>query len=180
MDDRGTRSDLGTYIEHDGRPAVRFERIYPHPVERVWAAISAPEQLVRWFPSAVEIEPREGGTVRFSGDPYSEGSSGVVLTWDPPRRLAFSWGPDELHFTLDDAGEGRSRLVLVNVLDDRSTAARNAGGWHVCLGELQKLLEGVPSKGPHSDDAEPWEPVYQAHIDAGLPSGAPVPDIVTG
>lgn len=169
--------DLGTYLEHDGRPAVRFERTYPHSVERVWAAITEPGELVRWFPSAVELEPREGGTVRFSGDPYTEGSTGVVLTWDPPHLLAFSWGPDELHFALENAGEGSCRFVLVNVLDDRTTAARNAGGWHVCLTELVKVLDGVPSRGPHSEDTEPWEPVYRAHVEAGLPSGAPVPDI---
>ena len=172
--------DLGTYIELDGRPAVRFERTYPHPVDRVWAAVTEPDQLVRWFPSAVELEPREGGTVRFSGDPYSEGSTGVVLAWDPPHRLAFTWGPDELHLTLADAGDGRCRFVLINVLSDRSAAARNGSGWHVCLAELVKVLDGVPSRGPHSEDTEPWEPVYRAHVEAGLPSGAPVPDIVTG
>jgi uncharacterized protein YndB with AHSA1/START domain len=170
--------DLGTYCEHDGRPAVRFERSYPYPVERVWRAVTEPAELVRWFPSAVELEPREGGTVRFSGDPYLEGSTGVVLTWDPPHRLAFSWGPDELHFALEAVGAG-CRLILINVLDDRTTAARNAGGWHVCLAELVKLLDGVPSRGPHSEDTEPWEPVYRAHVEAGLPSGAPVPDIAT-
>jgi uncharacterized protein YndB with AHSA1/START domain len=177
--DGGSIHDLGTYAEHDGRPAVRFERTYPHPLERVWAAVTDPAELVRWFPSAMELEPRKGGTVRFSGDPYSEGSSGVVLTWDPPRRLAFTWGADELHLSLDDAGDGRCRLVLVNVLDDRSAAARNGGGWHVCLAELRKVLDGVPSRGPHSEDTEPWEPVYRAHVEAGLPSGAPVPDVVS-
>jgi uncharacterized protein YndB with AHSA1/START domain len=169
--------DLGSYLEHDGRPAVRFERTFSHPVQRVWAAITEPGRLVRWFPSAVEMEPREGGAMRFSGDPYSEGSTGVVLTWDPPHRLAFSWGPDELHLTLEDAGDGRCRFVLVNVLADRTTAARNAGGWHVCLAELAKRLDGVPSRGPHSEDTEPFEPVYQAHVDAGLPSGAPIPSL---
>ena len=171
--------DLGTYLEHDGRPAVRFERTYPHSVERVWAALTEPGELVRWFPSAVELEPRAGGSVRFSGDPYSEGSTGVVLTWEPPHRLAFSWGPDELHFTLEDAADGGCRFVLVNVLDDGTAAARNAGGWHVCLAELVKVLDGVPSRGPHSEDTEPWEPVYRAHVEAGLPSGAPVPDIAS-
>lgn len=172
--------DLGSYVEHDGRPAVRFERTYPHPVERVWAAITEPAELARWFPSAVELEPGEGGAVRFSGDPYSEGSTGVVLIWAPPHRLAFTWGPDELHLSVTDVGQGRTRLTLVNVLDDRSAAARNGSGWYVCLGELGKLLAGTGSRGPHSEDAEPWEPVYRAHVEAGLPSGAEVPDIVTG
>jgi uncharacterized protein YndB with AHSA1/START domain len=169
--------DLGTYIEHEGRPAVRFVRTFRHPVERVWAAISDPAELGHWFPSSVELDPREGGAIAFADDPYAPAASGVVLVWDPPRRLSFTWYTDELHFTLEPAGDGGCRLTLVNVLDDRSAAARNAGGWYVCLGELGKRLDGVPSAGPHSDDTEPWEPVYRAHVEAGLPSGAPVPDV---
>ena len=38
-------TDRGTYVEHDGRPAVRFVRHYPHPAERVWAAVSEPAGL---------------------------------------------------------------------------------------------------------------------------------------
>ena len=168
--------DLGTYVEHEGRPAVRFVREYPHPAERLWAAVSEPAELVHWFPSAVELEPWVGGAVRFSGDPYMANTTGRVLVWEPPRRLAFQWADDELHFTVEPLDGGGSRLTLVNVLADRTTAARNAGGWHVCLAELAKRLDGVPSRGPHSEDTEPWEPIYQAHVQAGLPSGAPVPD----
>ena len=170
-------TDLGSYVELDGRPAVRFERTFPHPVERVWRAVTEPEELVRWFPSAVQLEPRVGGTVSFSGDPYMEGSTGRVLAYEPLSRLAFTWGDDELHLALEPA-DGGCRLTLVNVLSDRSTASRNAGGWYVCLAELVKVLDGVPSRGPHSEDTVPWEPIYQAHVDAGLPSGAPVPDPV--
>ena len=170
-------SDLGSYVEHEGRPAVRFVRTYPHPADRLWAAISESGELASWFPSSVELEPRAGGVVRFSGDPYMDGMTGVVLTYEPPRRLAFTWGPDELHFTVDPVDGGSSRLTLVNVLDDRSTAARNASGWHVCLAELAKRLDGVPSRGPHSEDTEPFEPIYQAHVEAGLPSGAPIPSL---
>jgi hypothetical protein len=100
-----------------------------------------------------------------------------VLAYEPPSRLAFTWGDDELHVSLDAAGAG-CRLTLVNVLSDRSTASRNAGGWYVCLAELVKVLDGVPSRGPHSGDTVPWEPVYRAHVEAGLPSGAPIPDPV--
>lgn len=35
-------TDRGTYVEHEGRPAVRFVRHYRHPAERVWAAVSEP------------------------------------------------------------------------------------------------------------------------------------------
>jgi uncharacterized protein YndB with AHSA1/START domain len=169
-------SDLGTYIDHEGRPAVRFVRTYPHPIERVWTAVSDPAELRHWFPSAVAYEPRVGGSVSFSGDPYTEGSSGVVLVYEPPRRFSFQWMADELHLTLDPVEEG-CRLTLVNVLADRAAAARNGAGWYVCLGELGKHLDDVPSAGPHSAETAPWEPAYQAHLEAGLPSGAEVPDI---
>ncbi len=170
--------DLGTYIEYDGRPAVRFQRTYAHPVERLWAAITDPAELARWFPSAVAIELRAGGSVAFSGDPYAADTTGVVLTCDPPRRLAFTWNGDELHFDLEQAGDGRSRLTLVNVLQDRDAAARNASGWYVCLAELAKLVDGREVHGAHSEHTEPWEPTYRAHVRAGLPAGAAVPDIV--
>lgn len=170
-------SDLGSYVEHEGRPAVRFVRTYAHPADRVWRAVTAPAELGRWFPSAVEYEPRVGGAVRFSGDPYTDDLPGVVLVYEPPRRFGFTWGDDEVHLCVDPVDDGSCRLTLVNVLADRTTAARNGGGWYVCLEELAKSLDGVPSRGPHSDDTVPWEPVYQAHVQAGLPSGAPVPDI---
>jgi uncharacterized protein YndB with AHSA1/START domain len=49
-------TDLGTYFEHDGRPAVRFVRTYPHDVERVWRAITDPDELARWFPARATME----------------------------------------------------------------------------------------------------------------------------
>jgi len=166
--------DRGTYIEHDGRPAVRFRRRYAHPVERVWAAVSTPAELVHWFPSSVELEPTEGGTIRFAGDPYMEDSTGTVLAYEPPRRLAFTWGGDELHLTLEPLPEGGTQLTLINVLEARNTAARNAAGWHVCLETLEQHLAGAATDGPHASD-EDWKPVYDAYVADGLPSGAPVP-----
>lgn len=171
-------NDLGTYVEHEGRPAVRFVRTYPHPVERVWTAVSDPDELRRWFPSSVRLEPRAGGAISFSDDPYAQSGSGTVLVWEPPSRLAFTWYDDELHLTLEPTADGGCRLTLVDVLSDRSAAARNGSGWFVCLAELAKVLDGVPSGGPHSADTVPWEPVYRAHVDAGLPSGAEIPDLV--
>jgi len=169
--------ELGRYLEIDGQPEVRFERTYPHPVERVWAAISDPAELAHWFPSSVEIEPRAGGTMRFFDDPYAEGATGTVLAYDPPRRLAFTWRDDELRFDLEPVEPGSCRLVLTNLLSERDTAARNASGWTICLGELAKVVDGKPGDGAHSEaNMSGFQPIFDAHVAAGLPSGAAVPD----
>ena len=36
-------------IDDAGRPNVRFEREFPHPVERVWSALTDSEAAARWM-----------------------------------------------------------------------------------------------------------------------------------
>jgi uncharacterized protein YndB with AHSA1/START domain len=167
---------MGRYLEADGRPAVRFERVYPHSAERVWAAVTEPDQLVKWFPSAMTIEARASGTVEFSGDPNISDSHGTVLAWDPPRRFAFTWGSDEVHLDLEPVGAGSCRLTLTNVLADRDTAARNASGWTICLGELANVVDDEASDGPHSDvNRDAFQALYDDYRASGIPSGAAIP-----
>lgn len=49
----------GRLITVEGRTALRFERGLDHSVERVWRAISEPEELRRWYPGVPvwELEP---------------------------------------------------------------------------------------------------------------------------
>ena len=61
------------------------------------------------------------------------------------------------------------------MLDARDAASRNAAGWVVCLDELAGSLDGGGSRGPHADGAAPWRPLYDAHVEAGLPHGAAIP-----
>ncbi|MFG3258240.1 SRPBCC family protein [Streptomyces sp. NPDC048172] len=165
--------DLGTFIDFDGRPAVRFTRTYDHSVERLWQAITEPGELAHWFPSPdVRMEPRVGGKIEFAGDPNIKDdlSVGTVLAYEPPHRLAYAWGDDELHFSLRSAGDRGCELTLVNVLERRDAAARNAAGWDACLAALASRLLGT-----EDSDSLDWEPRYKAYLAAGLPSGAPVP-----
>ncbi|OIJ68890.1 SRPBCC family protein [Streptomyces mangrovisoli] len=166
----------GTYLTlDDGRGAVRFSRVYDHPVDRVWTFVTDPDELVHWFPSRAEFELRPGGTVRFSGDPHMPDTTSRVLAVDPPRHLSFAWGDDELRFDLEDLGGGRTRLTLTDVLDTRDAAARNAAGWEVCLTGLDALARGERTGGPHTGSAAPWKEFYDRYTEAGTPSGAPVP-----
>lgn len=169
--------DRGTYlILDDGRPAVRFRRRYAHSPQRVWAAVTDPTQLSVWFPATVTFEPRAGGTITFTGDDYAADMTGTVLTFEPPTRFAFTWGADEVHLDVTPDADG-AILTLLNVLERRDASARNAAGWDVCLRELDKVVDDVETAGPHSDSAQPWQPLYDAYVAAGLPAGAPVPGV---
>ncbi|MCW2780502.1 MAG: hypothetical protein JWR35_951 [Marmoricola sp.] len=165
----------GTYIEYDGRPAVRFERNYPYSADRVWRAVTDPGELAHWFPSpGVSYEQRVGSPITLKGDPRIEQANGKVLAWEPPRHFAFEWGDDELHFTVDKTPTG-ARFELINVLSGSGAAARNAAGWDVCLAELDKTVADQPGDGPNSATSLAWQPLYDGYVAAGLPAGAEVP-----
>jgi uncharacterized protein YndB with AHSA1/START domain len=169
-----TDTNRGTFLEVDGRPALRFRRTYPHPVEKVWAAVSTPAGLKHWFPGTVTLEPQEGGAMTFDMDPNAPAGTGTVLTWQPPNRFSFTWYEDEVHVELDAEGEG-CVLTLTNVLSEKDAAARNGAGWSVCLGELTRHLDGVPDTDPNEAGTDLWQPLFEAYAAAGMPAGAPIP-----
>ncbi|MFB7511261.1 SRPBCC family protein [Streptomyces broussonetiae] len=160
----------------DGHPAVRFTRTYDHPADRVWQFVTDPDELEQWFPFRAEMELRPGGTIRFSGPDVPE-FTGRVLAIDPPRHLSFEWGGDELHFDLEAVAERRTRFTLTNVLGEANTAARNGAGWEVCLGALDAKARGERFEGSHTGPSASWKEYYAGYLDAGAPSGAPVPGL---
>ncbi|HET7013215.1 MAG TPA: SRPBCC family protein [Streptosporangiaceae bacterium] len=168
--------DRGTYVEIDGRPAVRFQRSYDHPVERLWTAITDPDELPHWFPSKVAMKAEVGGAIEFTDDPNAEPRYGTILVYQPPTKLAYTWGENELRFELEPIGDNRCQLTLFDVLPAQDVAARNAAGWTVCLAELDKHVAGEVTGGPHSETAEPWREHYDGFVASGMPSGAPIPD----
>ncbi len=65
----------GQYSSGDGRPEIRFERTFPHPVSAVWAAITSPDDLGAWFPTTVEFGELAAGApivFRFAQDDYPD------------------------------------------------------------------------------------------------------------
>ncbi|GAA2117169.1 SRPBCC family protein [Streptomyces synnematoformans] len=172
-------TDSGSYLQlDDGRPAVRFERVYDHPVEKVWSLVTEPAELAHWFPSPnVTIDLTLGGAVTFAGDPHlpDAQSTGRITALAANRLLAFTWAGDELVFELEPLGDHRTRFTLTNVLQARDTAARNAAGWQICLSALDARAERRPDEGPHHGPTVQWEQLYDEYVAAGLPSGAPIP-----
>ena len=50
----------GTYETIDGKPAVRFERLLPGPIERVWEFVTESEPRSRWLAAGPRPRPRGG------------------------------------------------------------------------------------------------------------------------
>jgi uncharacterized protein YndB with AHSA1/START domain len=165
----------GDYATIENRPALRFERRLSHPVDVVWRAMTASEELVHWFPSRVEVDALRPGaemTFRFEDMPLKDAPttiSGRVTDFEPPHLFAFFWGDDHLRFELEPAGEAACVLCLTVLLDSRDKAARDSAGWHVCLDQLEARLGG------RDRAAEDWRELYEEYQGRGAPAGAPIP-----
>ena len=156
----------------DGRPTVRIEREYQHPIDKVWRAVTTAEHLGQWFPTPVDMDLQLGGRVRFAGFEGTEGA-GVVEELDPPRRLTFTWGGDRLTFELTDLGN-RTGFVLIHAFDDRYGAPSFAAGWDACLAGLRSVLasEPVASLPPDRHVARHEQLVHEFGLDAPEVTGA--------
>jgi uncharacterized protein YndB with AHSA1/START domain len=146
----------GTLETIDGRPALRFERVLDHSVERVWRAISEPAELERWFPAAADWTPATGETFE------AYGATGEVIEAEAPHRLAWTYGGDRYSFELADT-EGGCRLIFIHVFEDRSLAAQTAAGWETYLSRLEPHLAGgnVSEEEAH----QPWEDVHERYAE---------------
>jgi uncharacterized protein YndB with AHSA1/START domain len=135
------------FLESGGRPSVRIERHYPHPIDKVWRAVTTPEHLGAWFPSPVEIDLEVGGAMYFSAFAGDAAADGKIEELDPPRLLAFTWGTDRLRFELAGT-DGGTAFTLTHSFDDRAGAASFATGWEMCLAGLRQVLAEEPLPAP--------------------------------
>jgi len=167
----------GSYARVQGRPVVRFERTLAHPVAAVWAAITTPAELAKWFPTTFEFdELRAGAAIEFHfPDEAYPAMAGKFVDVEPPRRLAFTWGDDELAFELSehDGGAG-CRLRLTVVLESEDKAARDCAGWEQCLDMLAETVAGgVPDRPPPTGK---WREYFEEYKRQGLPATAWLPE----
>jgi len=159
------------FLTLDGRPTVRVERSYPHPIEKVWRAVTMPEHLDQWFPSPVEVDLRPGGAMRFRAFEGEPAADGIVHVVDAPRRLSFGWGTtDRLAFELASDGDGTT-LILTHSFDDRYGAPSFATGWETCLAGLRSVLAGEPPPAPDRGVARHEELVHEFGLDQPEVSG---------
>ncbi len=156
-------TDYGKKIDKD---AVRFERLLPGPIERVWAFLTESEKRRTWL-AAGPMELRIGGKAELTfrnselaaNEPTPEKfqkceglvSQGHVVECDPLRRLTFTWfeesgkSPSEVTFELSPQGDQVLLVLTHRKLATREGMLSIAGGWHTHLGVLEsRLMEKKP------------------------------------
>lgn len=168
--------------------SVRFERVLPGPIERVWEFLTDPVQRGKWFAGG-PLEPRVSGKLELQfkhrnlmteDEPVPEKYRDVtdkgmtfhstVTRWEPPRVLAFTFSepkdgvpPSEVTFELTPDGRN-VRLVLTHRrLSSRAEMADVSGGWHLHLGILAAKLEGRVPEPMWATHAK-LEAAYQERI----------------
>ncbi len=140
---------------------VRFERLLPGPIERVWAYLTESEKRGKWLASG-EMELYVGGRVELkfrhselSAEPtpdqfkkYEGSSYGRITGYDPPRLLSYTWAEEsgensEVTFELSSSSSDVLLVLTHRRLGDRQTMLSVASGWHSHLGILVDNLNAV-------------------------------------
>lgn len=161
---------LGTVVTVEGRTALRFERLLPHPPAKVWRALTEAEQLRTWFAAVVDRDLTTGARVRFTATPEAKQAmaipdgedsfgSGVVTVAEPYRLLEYSWGGETLRWELAEDPAG-CRLVFTDLLDGDEAASDACAGWHAALEVLRARLDGRAVTWSAWDRLDPLTAVY--------------------
>jgi len=178
MDEFGNRIDAHT---------VRFERLLPGPLEKIWAYLTDGKKRGEWF-AAGDLPAKVGETfeMRIKHSDLSPNKSPPpdqfkemdvtghratekLLALEPMRRLAYTFGSQhppssEVEFVLTPEGD-KVRLTLTHrKIPDRAYAVNVSGGWHAHLSILQYKAEGkVPP--PFWDVWKETEHAYEKRYD---------------
>jgi uncharacterized protein YndB with AHSA1/START domain len=154
----------GTVERIDGASRVRFQRRLAHPIERVWSALTDPQQLLGWL-GAAEIDLVEGG--RFDlrwlntderGEPFT--MHATITRLQPPHLLETSGDAHGvLRWELQPDGAG-TLLTFSSTLDfPEEYRTRVLAGWHYHLDALATALNGGSVDLVHLPNAR-WETIH--------------------
>jgi uncharacterized protein YndB with AHSA1/START domain len=180
---------MGDVLRDGERTGLRYVRRLDHPPEKVWRAITESEHLRHWFPADIVGERRAGAAVLMPFWPETVQHSaaeieaagidladpalpGEIRTWEPPRVFELMWGNDEgeadlLRFELEPEGDG-TRMVFTTWLGapGPSGHAGTGAGYHVCLDELEALLDDGPPASPSAPETAELQERYAALLRA--------------
>jgi uncharacterized protein YndB with AHSA1/START domain len=137
---------------------VTSEIFIAAPCERVFEALTDPEQAMRWWGqneryhlTRFDIDSRVGGKWSLSGASMKMGDinvHGEVLELDPPRKLSYTWISSWMPKTTTVVWELENRnggthvkLTHTGFAGDTEQANNHTIGWNLILGWLQGYVE---------------------------------------
>ena len=145
-----TDTGFGRFIDD---ATIQYERIFPHPVERVWRAITDPAEVRQWF-EPIQLDLREGGAWDMGAT--EGGWAGQITAFEPMRRLRMDHAPGAppvdpgayLQYELEPV-TGGTRLIFTHHLPGVAGGLARpgdgvAGGWHEIFDRLTEWLDGKP------------------------------------
>ena len=110
-----------------------------HAPEKVWQALTDPEQVREWAPFVTEGSlGTAGSTVKITWMGTPTPIETKVTRADAPQVLEYG----DIRWELEAAGSG-TRLTLWHSID-RRYISWGAAGWHISLDVLDRLLSGAP------------------------------------
>ena len=149
----------GEVIRDDDGMRLEFVRTYPDPIERVWAALTDPDELAVWY-GTWRGDPASGTVELASIEGGGEFKPVEIVECRPPRRVAIvlptPYGPWPLSLTLSES-DGISTLVFVHRLAEPYDPTSIGPGWHYYLDRLGATMSG--STMPEPDDWPSYEPL---------------------
>ena len=157
-------SRQGTAEFHGDNAVLRFERRLRHPVERVWRAITDPDELEAWW-GRVTVDLQPGGSMRIEWLNGGPTMPATITALDPPRLLEIEGEPHgRLRFELAPDGDGTILRVIARSQIPADFRAEVLAGWHFHLDALATALDGGSTDLEHVDN---WEPIHDAYVRAG-------------
>lgn len=142
-----TTNPLATF---DDRFTMRHVRVYSHPINDVFEAITITDDLNAWMLPICEVERRVGGRCAFTwGGPRGTEMLGTVTVFEPPRTVHYQLEDSFLRFELTAANEDTTELVLLHRIVRLQAETLElwppdvAQGFHVFADRLGELLDGV-------------------------------------
>jgi uncharacterized protein YndB with AHSA1/START domain len=130
---------------------IERQMTFELPREVVWAAITEPDQLSRWFGTRAELDLRPGGEGTFTWDELDVTTRVTIEAVEPPTRFAYRWepsgstrgGPTTLvEFRLEEIPDGTRLSLVESGFSQFGPESRqgNEFGWDSELGELRVFL----------------------------------------
>jgi uncharacterized protein YndB with AHSA1/START domain len=138
--------------------ALTISRRFKAPRERVFRALTEPQQLAKWWgpkgftAPEVALDVRPGGAWRTTmRSPAGEDHivSGVYREIVPPSRLVFTWGWEttgprghETVVTIElfEVADGTRLELHQEVFDSVDSRDKHAHGWGSCMDSLEEAL----------------------------------------